>query len=265
MDTDRKDWRDDAACLHADPDLFFPIGLAGPALRQVDEAKRICRACPVRTPCLKWALGQGILSGVWGGTTEEERRAIRQAAARTPPALRPGAQIPTLCAVRRTASRRACLSEGGGLVPMPGRPDGHGMHLGGNAVAPPRHGRDDLSSLVGGLPLLTDRHLPRRQWAQHHVRLVHDFLPGIFRNICAITSVSAALQADVNRFYGPAIFRKVAHNAAGQALVLGGTRTRRQEAAEKGGWRCRGSRTKWRYRRSPLHPPTGPRAPVPAR
>jgi WhiB family transcriptional regulator, redox-sensing transcriptional regulator len=185
MDTDRTDWRDNAACLHADPDLFFPIGPAGPALRQVDQAKRICLACPVRTPCLKWALGQGMLSGVWGGTTEEERRAIRQAAARTPPVLRSDTQIPTLCAVRRTASRRACLSEGSGLVPVPGRQDGHGMHLGGNAVAPPRHGRDHLSPLVGGLSLLTDRHLPRRQGAQHHVRLVHDFLPGIFRNICA--------------------------------------------------------------------------------
>jgi WhiB family transcriptional regulator, redox-sensing transcriptional regulator len=74
------DWRDAAACLHADPDLFFPVGTAGPALRQVDEAKRICRACPVRTPCLAWALDQGILSGIWGGTTEEERRAVRRAA-----------------------------------------------------------------------------------------------------------------------------------------------------------------------------------------
>jgi WhiB family transcriptional regulator, redox-sensing transcriptional regulator len=115
MDTDRTDWRDNAACLHADPDLFFPIGLAGPALRQVDEAKRICLGCPVRTPCLKWALGQGILSGVWGGTTEEERRAIRQAAAdRTPPVLRSGTQIRTLCAIRPMASRRACLSEAPG-------------------------------------------------------------------------------------------------------------------------------------------------------
>ena len=80
MNIDRTDWRDDAACLRADPDLFFPIGTTGPALGQVDQAKRICLACPVRTPCLQWALGQGILSGVWGGTTEEERRAIRRAA-----------------------------------------------------------------------------------------------------------------------------------------------------------------------------------------
>lgn len=80
MDIDRTDWRDGAACLHADPDLFFPIGTTGPALRQVDEAKRICQACPARTPCLTWALGQGVLSGIWGGATEDERHAIRRSA-----------------------------------------------------------------------------------------------------------------------------------------------------------------------------------------
>jgi WhiB family redox-sensing transcriptional regulator len=80
MDMERADWRDNAACLHSDPDLFFPDGTAGPALRQVDEAKRICRGCPVRTPCLAWALDQGSSLGVWGGTTEDERRAIRATA-----------------------------------------------------------------------------------------------------------------------------------------------------------------------------------------
>jgi WhiB family redox-sensing transcriptional regulator len=80
MNVSRADWRDDAACLHTDPDLFFPVGTAGPALRRLDEAKRICRTCPVRTPCLTWALGQESASGVWGGTTEDERRAIRRAA-----------------------------------------------------------------------------------------------------------------------------------------------------------------------------------------
>jgi Transcription factor WhiB len=39
-------WRDDAACRDADPDLFFPVGTTGPAPRHIDEAKRICRACP---------------------------------------------------------------------------------------------------------------------------------------------------------------------------------------------------------------------------
>jgi WhiB family redox-sensing transcriptional regulator len=80
MDLAGEDWRDDAACLHADPDLFFPDGTAGPALRQQDQAKRICRSCPVQQPCLTWALDQAIVSGVWGGTTEDERRALRRAA-----------------------------------------------------------------------------------------------------------------------------------------------------------------------------------------
>jgi len=75
------DWRSAGACLHADPDLFFPVGTAGPALRQIDEAKAVCRTCLVRTPCLAWALDQGISAGVWGGTTEDERRLLRRARA----------------------------------------------------------------------------------------------------------------------------------------------------------------------------------------
>ena len=74
----RVNWHDAAACRHPDPDLFFPDGKTGPALRQIDEAKRICQACPARTPCLAWALDQGLASGVWGGATEEERRAMRK-------------------------------------------------------------------------------------------------------------------------------------------------------------------------------------------
>ncbi|WP_112466137.1 WhiB family transcriptional regulator [Streptomyces triticisoli] len=77
-------WRDHAACRHEDPDLFFPIGTTGSALLQAEQAKAVCRRCPVREECLQWALDtdQGI--GVWGGTNETERRALkrRRAAAR---------------------------------------------------------------------------------------------------------------------------------------------------------------------------------------
>jgi WhiB family transcriptional regulator, redox-sensing transcriptional regulator len=73
------DWRDHAACRGADPELFFPIGTSGPALLQVDEAKQVCRACPVHRPCLRWALERGEDAGVWGGTTEDERRILRLA------------------------------------------------------------------------------------------------------------------------------------------------------------------------------------------
>ena len=44
------DWRDRAACLDVDPELFFPIGNTGPALAQIEEAKAVCRTCPSSTP-----------------------------------------------------------------------------------------------------------------------------------------------------------------------------------------------------------------------
>jgi WhiB family redox-sensing transcriptional regulator len=71
------DWRDYAACRHVDPDLFFPLGAVGASLPQVEEAKRVCEACPVSRPCLRWALAHED-AGIWGGTTEEERRRYRR-------------------------------------------------------------------------------------------------------------------------------------------------------------------------------------------
>ena len=78
-------WRRRAACQDADPDLFFPIGPAGPALAQVTEAKTICGRCPVREACLSFALRTGQDEGIWGGLTSDERRRQRASAAgRTP-------------------------------------------------------------------------------------------------------------------------------------------------------------------------------------
>lgn len=56
-----------------DPELFFPVGSSGPALHDIDAAKRVCARCPVITECLRFALSSGQTSGVWGGTCEEER------------------------------------------------------------------------------------------------------------------------------------------------------------------------------------------------
>ena len=75
-----KDWRDYAACRDVDPELFFPLGTVGASLPQIEQAKRVCRVCPVSRPCLRWALDHGD-DGVWGGTTEEERRKRRQSRA----------------------------------------------------------------------------------------------------------------------------------------------------------------------------------------
>jgi WhiB family transcriptional regulator, redox-sensing transcriptional regulator len=64
-------WSSRAACRGLDPRLFFPADDedAGPATA-------ICAECPVREPCLEFALGSREREGVWGGTTERERRRI---------------------------------------------------------------------------------------------------------------------------------------------------------------------------------------------
>ncbi|WP_327071889.1 WhiB family transcriptional regulator [Kitasatospora sp. NBC_01302] len=77
------DWRMRAVCAEEDPELFFPIGNTGPALLQIEEAKAVCRRrCPVTEQCLTWALTNGEDAGVWGGMSEDERRAMKRRAAR---------------------------------------------------------------------------------------------------------------------------------------------------------------------------------------
>ena len=76
------DWRDRAECTKYDPELFFPTGNKGPALMQIEEAKAVCRECPVIDTCLKWALDTGQDFGVWGGLSEDERKAVKRREAR---------------------------------------------------------------------------------------------------------------------------------------------------------------------------------------
>ena len=76
------DWRHRAACRDEDPELFFPIGNTGPALAQIEEAKKVCARCEVKDPCLQWALESGQEAGVWGGMSEDERRALKRRVAR---------------------------------------------------------------------------------------------------------------------------------------------------------------------------------------
>jgi len=75
---EEREWRDFAACRDTDPDLFFPVGTTGVALEQIKASKRICKTCEVRAECLQFALATNQESGVWGGTSEEERRALRK-------------------------------------------------------------------------------------------------------------------------------------------------------------------------------------------
>ena len=75
-------WRDHAACLDEDPELFFPIGNGDHALSQTEKAKAVCRRCEVVDACLGWAIESGQDAGVWGGLSEVERRAIKRRKAR---------------------------------------------------------------------------------------------------------------------------------------------------------------------------------------
>ena len=46
------DWRHQSACRDEDPELFFPVGNTGPALTQIEEAKRFVSAASLRS--LAW-------------------------------------------------------------------------------------------------------------------------------------------------------------------------------------------------------------------
>ena len=72
------EWMTSALCAREDPELFFPVSAAGPALREELAAKRICARCPVRRSCLTWALTSGQAYGVWGGTNAEERAVLHR-------------------------------------------------------------------------------------------------------------------------------------------------------------------------------------------
>jgi WhiB family transcriptional regulator, redox-sensing transcriptional regulator len=70
-------WFEEAACTQSDPDAWYPS--KGAAWR---EAKRICVGCPVRAPCLKYALDTNQKDGIWGGLSVNERRKLKRRAKR---------------------------------------------------------------------------------------------------------------------------------------------------------------------------------------
>jgi WhiB family redox-sensing transcriptional regulator len=70
-------WYRRAACQGYDPELFFAESKTGSDLARLEAAKRICRECPVRNACLRWAIDNGASAGVWGGTDARERRVLR--------------------------------------------------------------------------------------------------------------------------------------------------------------------------------------------
>ena len=68
-------WRADANCKDVDVNLFFPE--RGDNGSTVVYAKQVCRGCSVRTECLQFAIDNHEDIGIWGGTSERQRRLIR--------------------------------------------------------------------------------------------------------------------------------------------------------------------------------------------
>jgi WhiB family transcriptional regulator, redox-sensing transcriptional regulator len=64
-------WMAQGNCHNHPPTAFFPPDGVG-----VERAKRVCVDCPVSATCLNYALQHRIDHGVWGGTSERERRRI---------------------------------------------------------------------------------------------------------------------------------------------------------------------------------------------
>jgi WhiB family transcriptional regulator, redox-sensing transcriptional regulator len=97
-------WWSQAACQSADPELFFPISALDASARDVVRAKAICGLCSVRPQCLAHAMEAGSLQGIWGGTTEAERRRLRGRATRARRRLAAQATAASTAAPRRTAA-----------------------------------------------------------------------------------------------------------------------------------------------------------------
>jgi WhiB family redox-sensing transcriptional regulator len=67
------DWQVHARCNEVDPEIFFPErGGSSKA------ARAVCNKCTVRSQCLEYALNNKEQFGIWGGTSERERRRLRR-------------------------------------------------------------------------------------------------------------------------------------------------------------------------------------------
>ncbi len=84
MDTS---WMATGNCNNHPPAVFFPSDGVG-----VEIAKEICGSCPVKEPCLAYALDHRVDHGVWGATSERQRRRILKA--RRAARLEEGARAP---------------------------------------------------------------------------------------------------------------------------------------------------------------------------
>lgn len=74
----RWEWQDSAACRGTDVSSFYSPARERGRAKEARErrARQVCSGCPVRVECAKFALAIGERFGVWGGMTDQERRAV---------------------------------------------------------------------------------------------------------------------------------------------------------------------------------------------
>ncbi|TCN46278.1 transcription factor WhiB [Rhodococcus sp. SMB37] len=74
-------WWAQADCRFFGPSPFFGPDSETPTerLRRENHAKRICAGCSVADECLRYAVDIGEQFGIWGGTSERERRSLTRA------------------------------------------------------------------------------------------------------------------------------------------------------------------------------------------
>lgn len=85
----RPTWMADAECRGSNSAPFFP-GRG----EDISEARAICRRCDVQLECLAYAVNNEEKFGIWGGTSEHERRTLRR---QTFGNARPSTKPPRIC------------------------------------------------------------------------------------------------------------------------------------------------------------------------
>ena len=81
LETEPRPWVARASCAGLPVNWFMPN--EDGTFQTLAEAKRVCDKCPVKQECLDYALAQGSDTiGLWGGTTQRDRKLIHKGATR---------------------------------------------------------------------------------------------------------------------------------------------------------------------------------------
>lgn len=72
-------WQEHALCAQKDPEVWFPER-GGGWLGSMNQAKRTCAKCPVRQPCLEYAIDLQPDYGIWAGYSARHLKEMKREA-----------------------------------------------------------------------------------------------------------------------------------------------------------------------------------------